>query len=680
MKVWLDNESSDVLPWAPAAGARLAAAFMVKRRFPILGKALQAGSVVPLEFSFGALDGVVGWGGRVQADLARKYATIRGLRYWSLEDGFLRSVGLGKARHQALSIVVDDLGLHHDPLHQSRLEEMILQDCTFLALGHARQIRTRLIEERLTKYNWEANDRPRFSRPKKAKRILIVDQVAHDASTARYGVGAFQRMWRDALDQDAEILLRDHPDVLAGFSTGVVRKLAGTYTRDIRDGRGAIDDLLREIDEVWTVSSQFGFEALIRGKRVVTYGMPFYAGWGLTEDRASDPASMAARRRRSPKTAVIDELVAAALVQYPIYYDPVEDRCVGIEKVMDRLCAWRREADRFKGRYVCVGFSRHKHKTAQLFLDMPQSKVSFANLVPSIKRGVHSKPRIVVWGRSDRFDAGVSHLTIEDGFIRSTGLGSDMVRARSLCIDPVGIYYDATRPSLLERILNETTFDESLVRRAQRLRRSIVVSQISKYNLPDKRFEAGSLKADRPIALVAEQLPDDASLRFGKPVHGSSLALLASVRKARPDHFILFKRHPDILSGTRRGSHSSSDYGKYADYVLDRKVDMAWAGIAECHSATSQLGFEALLRGVKTYCHGAPFYSGWGLTIDGVEIERRRRKLSMDELVAGVLILYPSYRCWRSHLPCEPEDVIRDIIRERQEHSDGRANRAWIAS
>ena len=665
MNAWWDSGSPKTLPWAPMPGARLAVASLVKRQFPMLGNALQTGCMVPLEFSFTDLDGVVGWGARLQARIARRYAQARGLKYWSLEDGFLRSVGLGKARHLPLSIVVDDLGIHHDPRIPSRLEQLIFAGSTPWEIEYAQQIRTRLVEERLTKYNCDSSEHCRLPRPRKQKRILLIDQVSGDASVAPYGVRAFQHMWRDALDQDADILVRDHPDVLAGFSTGALRGITRSSRKNVLDGRGAMDSVLSEVDEVWTVSSQFGFEALMRGKRVVTYGTPFYAGWGLTEDRANDPASLQARVRRSARSPEIDELVDAALVRYPIYFDPVQNQRVRIDKAIDRLSTARRELGRFNGRYQCVGFSRHKHAAARLFLATPQSEVSFSITERSILPRREAGARQVFWGRSERSDACQSPLVIEDGFIRSVGLGSQMAPPRSLCVDPIGIYYDATRPSHLETILNDTAFDEELLVRARRLRKLIVHSNISKYNHADELFDARSLKTDRPIALVAEQVPDDASLRYGRPVHSSSLALLAAVRSARPDHFILFKRHPDIMSGARRGDFTASDYRQFADHVLDRKVELAWTGIAECHSATSQLGFEALLRGVTTYCHGAPFYSGWGLTIDGVEIDRRRRRLSIDQLVAGALILYPSYRCWNSHLPCEPEDVIRDIIHEK---------------
>jgi capsular polysaccharide export protein len=62
------------------------------------------------------------------------------------------------------------------------------------------------------------------------------------------------------------------------------------------------------------MTSALGFEALLRGRRVVVHGAPFYAGWGLTEDR--QPIDRRTRR------ASVEELAAAALLAYPIYVDP----------------------------------------------------------------------------------------------------------------------------------------------------------------------------------------------------------------------------------------------------------------------------------------------------------------------------------------------------------------------
>jgi capsular polysaccharide export protein len=62
--------------------------------------------------------------------------------------------------------------------------------------------------------------------------------------------------------------------------------------------------------------------------------------------------------------------------------------------------------------------------------------------------------------------------------------------------------------------------------------------------------------------------------------------------------------------------------------------------------------------------YGKPFYAGWGLTTDVSGLDRGRR-LTLEELVAGALILYPRYLDPVSRLPCGPEVII-----ERLENPD----------
>ena len=71
----------------------------------------------------------------------------------------------------------------------------------------------------------------------------------------------------------------------------------------------------------------------------------------------------------------------------------------------------------------------------------------------------------------------------------------------------------------------------------------------------------------------------------------------------------------------------------------------------------------ALLRGVAVTTHGTPFYAGWGLTRDlAPRPSRRTRTLSLDELVAGALILYPRYLDPATELPCPPELLVRRFL------------------
>jgi capsular polysaccharide export protein len=103
----------------------------------------------------------------------------------------------------------------------------------------------------------------------------------------------------------------------------------------------------------------------------------------------------------------------------------------------------------------------------------------------------------------------------------------------------------------------------------------------------------------------------------------------------------------------------AEEAARLADMVLDRAPIAPLLGqVEEVHTITSLTGFEALLRGVAVTCWGRPFYAGWGLTEDRAPIARRTRRLALDELVAGALILYPRYLDPVTELPCEPEALL----------------------
>jgi capsular polysaccharide export protein len=92
--------------------------------------------------------------------------------------------------------------------------------------------------------------------------------------------------------------------------------------------------VLAVVQEVWTMTSLLGFEALIRGLPVTCLGAPFYAGWGLTRDLGPVPD------RRSARPSV-SALAHAVLIAYPRYHDPVSRRPCPPEVAADRLAAGR---------------------------------------------------------------------------------------------------------------------------------------------------------------------------------------------------------------------------------------------------------------------------------------------------------------------------------------------------
>ncbi len=250
-----------------------------------------------------------------------------------VEDGFLRSRGLGAQLVPPLSLVTDDLGIYYDPSMPSRLERLIAIRASLRADQRARADRliATLTDRGLSKYNL-GGDSPDLL---PGHRILVPGQVEDDASILR-GAGAVRtnadllRMVR-AARPDAVILYKPHPDVEAGLRTGAVdaEALADQVLPHADPAA-----LLEQVDEVWTMTSLLGFEALLRGVRVTTLGTPFYAGWGLTSDRG--PAI--GRRRARPDLV---GLVYATLIDYPRYFDPVTGQPCPVEVAVDRLTSGR---------------------------------------------------------------------------------------------------------------------------------------------------------------------------------------------------------------------------------------------------------------------------------------------------------------------------------------------------
>jgi len=105
---------------------------------------------------------------------------------------------------------------------------------------------------------------------------------------------------------------------------------------------------------------------------------------------------------------------------------------------------------------------------------------------------------------------------IEDGFIRSVALGSGFAKPYSLCFDSRGIYFDPRRESDLEHILQYYNFDESLIKRAKRVREMVIETKFSKYNhLEHKELEITNRESFDKVILVTGQVEDDMSIKYG---------------------------------------------------------------------------------------------------------------------------------------------------------------------
>ena len=331
----------------------------------------------------------------------------------------------------------------------------------------------------------------------------------------------------------------------------------------------------------------------------------------------------------------------------------------------------------------CINFTRWKQKHIQAFLSTDFELFFVGSAEQAIKKGFNSSSKLVTWVSKDQSEVNklvdqfkVEVWHVEDAFIRSTGLGSDLTAPASLVLDKRGVYYDPSTPSDLEYILQNKVFSEEEVGRAEKLKNALLENELSKYNLGLK-FDQRVIKATstQKVILIPGQVEDDASIKKGCVDIASNTALIKAVRDNLPDAYLIYKPHPDVVSGNRKG--------KVADAVLTQKCDLVLydASITDCldavdevHTMTSLVGFEGLMRDLKVTCYGQPFYSSWGLTEDRHPVKRRTRKLNLNELVAATLIDYPLYMNWQTGEFTTPEVVIKQIKEQLDKQGGKQSN------
>ena len=335
-------------------------------------------------------------------------------------------------------------------------------------------------------------------------------------------------------------------------------------------------------------------------------------------------------------------------------------------------------------KHFFFGFSRWKQKQTRLFF--PSEQIRFtSSLDKAQKQGIDRDSQIYIWGKKPfpevenySKEQNIPLLRVEDGFIRSVSLGSDLTKAYSIVVDSKGIYFDPTQESDLENILNNYIFNEEILKRSQDLQKYLVANKISKYNIyKDKQLNINNHKKQK-VVLIIGQVEDDASIIYG--ANGmSNMELIKKVKKTTQDAYIIYKPHPDVLSGNRKGNVANDEALKYCDTIItDASLDSVLNLADEVHTMTSLVGLEALIRGKKVYTYGLPFYAGWGVTSDDKICKRRVEKRNLDELVAATFIIYPKYIHPITNKLCQIEELLEEIDKEKNRYNNDKIYRIYI--
>lgn len=366
----------------------------------------------------------------------------------------------------------------------------------------------------------------------------------------------------------------------------------------------------------------------------------------------------------------LNEAIAAELIVRWHYENPFDGEQMQVCDAITLLGKWRRQIETNRPFAAIFGVARWKQVTTDAMLWDGAGPVRYAKRGSLVGQMPEPGSRALAWiARSDAdglarlLAAGVTISELEDGMIRSNGLGANCVPPLSIVVDAGGPHFDPAQPSDLENILQSAEIDQEMCTRASILRNQLVTFGIGKYGFDAPSPATAPLVQARRTVLVTGQVEDDRSVLLG----GGGLdnyQLLRRARELEPDAWIVFKPHPDVEAGHRKGHVPDVLAGQLADEI-DRTSSIAalLSRVDAVHVLTSLAGFEALLRGCEVVTHGVPFYAGWGLTRDlGLVPERRTRRRSLDELIAATLILYPRYIDPVTRLPCEAELLVERII------------------
>lgn len=373
-----------------------------------------------------------------------------------------------------------------------------------------------------------------------------------------------------------------------------------------------------------------------------------------------------------PAAADLDAMLAQRLPACD-YENPFTGESMSLTGLVELCGFWRRLIDSNRDIAGGFGFAFWKQERVAPLLWNGTTPFRFLTRTSAVA----PKQPVAVW-RAKTQTAVMEALTekgsplveIEDGFLRSRGLGADCIPPLSIVTDRLGPHFDPSHPSELELLLQRGDVPEPLLARARELRRLIIEAGLGKYAQGGARIDRPA--GDRRHILVPGQVEDDRAVQTGGCGLTSNLELLKRVRADAPDAYIIYKPHPDVVAGHRRGSIPDRHCRRYADQVAaDLSIDPLLAMVDEVHVNTSLAGFEALLRDKGVTTHGVPFYAGWGLTRDlGPVPTRRTARKSIDELVAATLLQYPRYLDPVTGLPC-PAEVVVARLSQAEERDPG---------
>ncbi|WP_300379276.1 hypothetical protein [Clostridium sp.] len=323
---------------------------------------------------------------------------------------------------------------------------------------------------------------------------------------------------------------------------------------------------------------------------------------------------------------------------------------------------------------ILFGFSTWKHDFIQKMLNRPCIFITTQDsnnddFMKVFIKNLNFIEDIYVWSYNEPFwlnsvctNANLNFYRVEDGFIRSKGLGLDKSIPKSLIFDNSGyLYFDSIRQSNLHMLIRNTDLSIYNLERTKGIIQTLVKYNLSKYNIINKVRNIYYQDA----ILVIGQNEKDISIHKSGALFTTNEALLDYVIKSNPNREIIYKPHPDTIKNPKtRLSYPENLKGILVIDDLNHLFNNI-SCISEVHTISSLLGFEFLLRGIKTYCYSRTWYSGWGLTEDTYMSKDLNLKKTIEEIFYCAYILYPTYYSY-TYEHSSVEKIMTELLRDSE--------------
>jgi capsular polysaccharide export protein len=483
--------------------------------------------------------------------------------------------------------------------------------------------------------------------------ILLVDQPIDDESVLLGNADeqTFNDMLLYAFDnyQYANIYVKLHPDTIDGKKEGYLQKLLVKHGLNdhpsikLIDTHCNITSLFHFINDIFVVTSQVGFEALLRNKNVRCFGTPFYSGWGLTTD-------MQTLSESKPQRSLMDLFIALVL-QHTLYLNPFTGKKGTILDLLEYVALQQRHNNKKNVAFYNTDFIEHRNVDVLLNAD----KKNFSAITKAKQIPKHIDDFILTDKKSTFQE--VEPLKYR-AFLSKSFLFSDSVSNEdvlSLIVDHNGPFYDPKAQSDLDYMLNHETYTNYEKNCAEQF----LIDLRGKFLMDMRNEDSGNVlsekqNSNKKLIFIPGQLEeDDMTLVGGDITIPSDYELLVAILQKVENSLIIykpalgskFKKLNDIGKG---GLVNLSSLVKERNnrfvFEFDASISHCIEAADEVHLLNHTCGLEAIVKGKKVVTYGLPFYGGLGLTEDKQKFPREKREISLEEFALAVYMLYPRYK------------------------------------